>query len=162
MSLFPSFLRHKSGSSELFILFVLASPHLVPNKYSSEDGGPDTLFFYKNIYPLLPELVACSDHINDVMSFYKECEDEADGFNYIASLAKVNQISRYEALDDLMNQMVTARKRVIAMAERSGSLELKTTVVQYFQGYISLHISWEERYRLTEVFGEDWYKGEYL
>ncbi|KAG6552615.1 hypothetical protein Mapa_005815 [Marchantia paleacea] len=123
MSRFPSFLRLRSGVSQVFILFVLASPHLVPNKYSSEDGGSDTLFFYNNIYPLLPELVAFSDHMNDVLSFYKECEDEADGLNYIASLAKVNQTSPYEAFDDLINQMVTIRKKVMAMAERSGSLE---------------------------------------
>ncbi|KAG6552417.1 hypothetical protein Mapa_005978 [Marchantia paleacea] len=163
MPRFPLFVRAKSGISEAFLLFVLTAPHLVPENYASEDGNSDRLFFYSKIYPMLPELYAASDHINDIMSFYKECEEEDEsGMNYIVSVAKVKKITPYEALDDLMNQVVEIRKNVMAIAERSASLEVKRTITQYFQGYISWHLAWDTRYRLREIFGDDWFKGKFV
>lgn len=153
MSRLPAFVRAKSGISEVFILFVLTAPHLSDNTSSSD------FFFYEKIYPMLPELVAASDHINDILSFYKELDDEDDGINYIASCAKVRQITPFEAFVELMNQVINIRKNVMAMVEKSGSAEVKKAVTQYFQGYISWHLAWHKRYRLTEIFGDDWYEG---
>nr|APP91792.1 terpene synthase-like protein [Marchantia polymorpha] len=158
----PLFLRQKSGVSEAFVLFVLAGSHLVPENYASEDGSSDRLFFYNKIYPMLPEIVPFSDHANDVLSFYKEYEEEYVGANYICTVAKAENITLFEALDRLMNQIVEIRKNVMAIAERTNSLEVKRTVAQFFQGYIAWHFSWEKRYRLGEVFGDGWFQGNLI
>ncbi|BBN03594.1 protein MpFTPSL7 [Marchantia polymorpha subsp. ruderalis] len=156
----PLFLRQKSGGSEVFVLFVLVGPHLVPENYASEDGSSDRLFFYNKMYPMLPELITVSDHLNDVLSFYKEYEEEYVG--YVFTVAKAENITLFEVLDGLMNQMVEIRKNVMATAERTNSLEVKRTVAQYIQGYISWHLSWEKRYRLGEVFGDGWFQGHVI
>ncbi|BBN13561.1 protein MpFTPSL5 [Marchantia polymorpha subsp. ruderalis] len=158
----PLFLRHKSGIPEPFVLFVLVGSHQVPENYASEDGSSDRLFFYNKIYPMLPELTAVSDHVNDVLSFYKEYEEEYVGANYIFTVAKAENITLFEVLDGLMNQIVEIRKNVMAIAERTNSLEVKRTVAQYFQGYIAFHFSWEKRYRLGEVFGDGWFQGNLI
>nr|APP91797.1 terpene synthase-like protein [Marchantia polymorpha] len=157
---FPQHVREKSGIAEAYTLMVLVAPHLVPQNYSSEDGKADHSFFYNKIYPLIPEINTAVDKINDILSYYKEFEDEDECMAYISSTAKLKQITTYEVLDDLMDEMVETRKNCMAIAERSGSREVVATVAAFFQGYISFHFTWNSRYKLRELFGDDWFAGD--
>nr|AVL27461.1 terpine synthase-like protein MTPSL7 [Anthoceros agrestis] len=152
MAQLPRFLRNKSGIAELYAYFFLLQ------STSSGSASEDEHFFYNNLYPMVPELIDVINFGNDVMSFYKEVlagEDSIDIVNY----SKIHNLPLLQSLRDSMESVKLSRRRLLALADRSGSDDIKDKLVNFFQGYWSWHLGLK-RYRLGEVL-RGWYDGGY-
>ncbi|KAG6553912.1 hypothetical protein Mapa_004829 [Marchantia paleacea] len=149
--------RMKSGMAEIFTLFVIGDPDLVPGKYLSDDPLEDQQFFYKKIYPLLSDLMVLLNYLNDILSLYKETRD-GETHSFVFNYARSKNISPFEAMDATHDLIMDAMKSVGTLLEKSGSLDVRKAVEGMLQGYVAFHLAMNVRYRLNDVLGE-WYQG---
>lgn len=131
---FTSYFRLKSGVAEPFAYFIF------PLARSQHPGGCEHL-------PLIPDLMAFMDEVNDLMSFYKESMvgDERD--NAIYMHAGVRGQGLTQALLDYRASSLELIGRIRAFAAEAG---LKDQVDEFLNGYMAFHLTYP-RYRLSEL-----------
>jgi hypothetical protein len=140
---YPAFLWVKSGIAEGFSLLLLCP--------LADDEDSD--FFYNKIFPVLADLNDFWVNLNDLLSLYKELK-EGDLLNGILLNAKVYNTSLSDAIRQVVAHSVEVHKRVMSVADRSGSSRFKDYMVQMYQGYFVWHLGFADRYHLDEVLGK--------
>lgn len=135
---FTNYFRLKSGVAEPFSYFIF------PSVRSRHLGDCAHL-------PIIPDLMAFMDDVNDLMSFYKESMvgDERDNAIYMHAKARGQGLT--QALLDYRDTSLKLIGRIRAFAagtnEESG---LQDQVDEFLNGYMAFHLTYP-RYRLSEL-----------
>ncbi|KAI0822011.1 terpenoid synthase [Trametes gibbosa] len=130
---YPSYVRHMSGISICYSFFNFA------RGWRSLDDN--------SYLQIIPELVFCTDHINDILSFYKEWLD-GETNNYIHTRAVAEERDVLPVLNDLCEEVLDTMRRVTAIT--SSDALLANTCRGYLMGNIEFHFR-AKRYRLAEL-----------
>lgn len=133
---FTSYFRLKSGVAEPFAYFIF------PLSRSNDPGNCAHL-------PLIPDLMAFMDEVNDIMSFYKESMVGHERDNAIYMHANANNQSVTQALHDYRTSALELIGRIRQFASQEG-LGLKDQVDEFLNGYMAFHLVYP-RYRLEEL-----------
>lgn len=134
---FTSYFRLKSGVAEPFAYFIF------PLARSRRPGDCAHL-------PLIPDLMAFMDEVNDLMSFYKESMvgDERDNAIYMHAGAQGQGLT--QALLDYRASALELIARIRAFAAQHEDAGIKDQVDEFLNGYMAFHLTYP-RYRLSEL-----------
>lgn len=134
---FTSYFRLKSGVAEPFAYFIF------PLLRSRHPGDCAHL-------PMIPDLMAFMDEVNDLMSFYKESMvgDERDNAIYMHASAKGQGLT--QALLDYRTSALELVKRIRAFAASHEEAGIRNQVDEFLNGYMAFHLTYP-RYRLREL-----------
>ncbi|VDC01473.1 unnamed protein product [Peniophora sp. CBMAI 1063] len=131
--LWPYYLRSQSGIAT-FLSFAC---------FPAQDH-PDHMRYIQAI----PEMLVFSDHINDVISFYKE-EMDGEQHNYIQMMSRISGFEPLDVLRDTSQKAVSTAKRADAiLADSPAALK---AFKEYERGFIRYHLE-SARYRLPETW----------
>ncbi|KDQ29685.1 hypothetical protein PLEOSDRAFT_50572 [Pleurotus ostreatus PC15] len=127
---FPLFLRGLSGIACAYCLFTFPMEiHL--NSYIQA----------------MPSMIDYINHMNDVLSFYKE-EANGEDYNYISIMSKHRGVRKIETLEQLANLVASSYEAANNTLRTSSAAHVAWG--RFAQGYVSYHASYA-RYRLHEV-----------
>lgn len=134
---FTSYFRLKSGVAEPFAYFIF------PLLRSRHPGDCAHL-------PMIPDLMAFMDEVNDIMSFYKESMvgDERDNAIYMHANAQGQGLT--QALLDYRASALELIARIRAFAASQEEAGIKNQVEEFLNGYMAFHLTYP-RYRLSEL-----------
>ncbi|KAH9846106.1 terpenoid synthase [Lenzites betulinus] len=130
---YPSYVRNMSGISLCYSFFNFAKGWRVLDDNS--------------YLQIIPELVFCTDHINDILSFYKEWLD-GETNNYICSRAVAEGRDELAVLNDVCEEVLDTMRRVAEIT--SSDTSLADICRGYLMGNIEFHFR-AKRYRLAEL-----------
>ncbi|KAI0824364.1 terpenoid synthase [Trametes gibbosa] len=130
---YPSYMRVMAGYSTAFIFFAFPKGWRDPS---------DTSYLQ-----IVPELVFLSDHINDILSSYKEALDgETD--NYVHLRANASNRDPLTVLRDLCEETLDTIRRVDAIT--ASDPPLAKIWRGFLMGYTEFHFR-AKRYRLNDL-----------
>lgn len=134
---FTNYFRLKSGVAEPFAYFIF------PLLRSRHPGDCAHL-------PIIPDLMAFMDEVNDLMSFYKESMvgDERDNAIYMHATARGHGLT--QALLDYRASALDLIARIRAFAAQHDDAGIKDQVDEFLNGYMAFHLTYP-RYRLSEL-----------
>lgn len=130
---FAEYLRVKTGVAEAYAFF------LFPEEVFPED---ELLHAY---LPAIPYIVQYFNYVNDLFSFYKEADENA---NYVSNHAAAHKISPFESLDILckrIGDIFHTINDILAPNEN-----LRYNIQQFMYGYAVYHMC-SSRYKLQEL-----------
>ncbi|GFN20856.1 terpenoid synthase [Aspergillus tubingensis] len=140
-SMFPDFLRQKSAIGEAYA-------------FLNFPGSWDVASYF----PLIPDMAAIVDQLNDVVSFYKESVLGNEAGTWVRQTCVCLGVSEYEAIEIRAAQCLDCIRRLRGACQ--GDVKLLKRVNEFIQGYALYHLCLE-RYKLDD-FGnyEAWFGGE--
>ncbi|KAG2114149.1 isoprenoid synthase domain-containing protein [Suillus discolor] len=130
---YPEYSRVLSGIPDAFGFF--AFPSMLP---------------IKEYIQCIPDLRIVINHVNDILSYYKE-EIEGDTTNYLSLMAASRTSTKQDALREMIEKTVQAHHNILECLRPCS--EAYDTYVHFFEGYIKFHAALE-RYRMKEIMAE--------
>ncbi|RAH52113.1 terpenoid synthase [Aspergillus piperis CBS 112811] len=140
-SMFPDFLRQKSAIGEAYAFLNF------PGSWN-----------VASYFPLIPDMAAIVDRLNDVVSFYKESVLGNEAGTLVRQTCVCLGVSEYEAIEIRAAQCLDCIQRLRGACQ--GDVKLLKRVNEFIQGYALYHLCLD-RYKLND-FGnyEAWFGGE--
>ncbi|OAX32084.1 terpenoid synthase [Rhizopogon vinicolor AM-OR11-026] len=128
-----------------------------PEYWRTLSGLPNAIAFllFPSMLPVqeyiqsMPDLAIIADHMNDILSFYKE-EISGDTANYISLRAASRAITKLDALREVIDQTVQAHHNILESWKPH--TEAYDAYVSFFHGYVRFHCT--PRYKLEEIMSE--------
>ncbi|KAK7464260.1 hypothetical protein VKT23_006424 [Stygiomarasmius scandens] len=130
VSAYAAFYRTLAGATDAFAFFIF-DPKLSIAEYIQA----------------IPDLGIILNHVNDIMSLYKE-EKVGDDVNYISLLAQAKSIQKIEALQILVKKCIKSHENIVRIL--APSKEASMMYEKFIQGYLAFHV-YTERYKLHEL-----------
>ncbi|KAN0067520.1 Isoprenoid synthase domain containing protein [Elaphomyces granulatus] len=132
---FPNYFRLMTGLAEPYTFFLL----------QKEFSTPDT---FKLLIQAAPDIMDFTDHLNDLLSFYKESIVSDDRNNFVYQQAMAQRISVHEVLRNLARQIMGYIDNI--KRTMSTNPDLSKFADEYIRGFIGFHMD-ASRYRLSEL-----------
>ena len=88
--------------------------------------------------------------LNDLFSFYKECDEGRDQISLVNNYCHVEGLEIPEALAKLTHNALHLSQRIVFVFKDKDPL-VSETVTAFMSGYITFHLT-DERYRLRELY----------
>ncbi|KAJ5776432.1 uncharacterized protein N7511_001443 [Penicillium nucicola] len=132
---FANYFRLKTGEPEAYAVMLFPSSQFTEHE------------FIAYCLPAVPYLISLMDWGNDIMSFYKECQ-ERDTCNFVTNSSKSHGQTPIQFLQTLCDDLVDAicHLREIGKSHPKLSASLESII----SGYMLYHIT-AKRYRLAEL-----------
>ena len=89
--------------------------------------------------------------VNDLISFYKEYDNERDQSSLVTNYCHVEGISLDQAFDRLTNDTIHSCERLLAVLSSENAPEVAGTIHAFVHGYVTWHFC-DERFRMQEVY----------
>jgi Trichodiene synthase (TRI5) len=132
---FPNYFRIMTGLPEAFTVFILQKDFFTPETF-------------KLLLQAAPEIMDYTNHVNDLLSFYKESIISDERNNYIYQQAIAQRTSVHEVLWNLVREIMGYIDNINRTI--STNPNLFRFVDAYIRGSIGFHID-VPRYRLSEL-----------
>ena len=88
--------------------------------------------------------------VNDMMSFYKEFDDERDQTSLVNNYCHTEGINLDQALEKLTRDTIHDSEQLMVVFEGRDS-KMEATLKAFIQGYVTWHMC-DRRYRMNEVY----------
>lgn len=132
---FPNYFRVMTGLAEPYTFFTLQKDFFTP----------ETL---KLLIQAAPDIMDYTDHVNDLLSFYKESIVSDDRNNYIYQQAIAQRTTVHEVLWNLVRQIMGYIDNINRTISTNPTL--CKFIDAYLRGFIGFHMD-IPRYRLSEL-----------
>nr|2PS6_A Chain A, Trichodiene synthase [Fusarium sporotrichioides]2PS6_B Chain B, Trichodiene synthase [Fusarium sporotrichioides] len=88
--------------------------------------------------------------VDDLMTFYKEFDDERDQISLVKNYVVSDEISLHEALEKLTQDTLHSSKQMVAVFSDKDP-QVMDTIECFMHGYVTWHLC-DRRYRLSEIY----------
>jgi hypothetical protein len=132
---FSEYFRQKTGGAETWALFAF------PENIYPEDK------FLSTYLPAIPALVAYLNHVNDLLSFYKEARD-GETTNCVSTYAMTHNMTPLQVLELYPTKLKEQTQEIRAILSKEP--QMQEHVEQFLQGFLFGHLA-APRYRLCEL-----------
>ena len=88
--------------------------------------------------------------VNDMMSFYKEFDDERDQTSLVNNYCHTEEINLDQALEKLTRDTIHDSEQLMVVFEGRDP-KMEATLKAFIQGYVTWHMC-DRRYRMNEVY----------
>jgi hypothetical protein len=133
--LFPKYFRNMTGSSEVYVYFLLTKENY-------------TMARMKLLIQAVPELLNITDEINDLFSFYKESVTGIERDTYVYHEAKARGTSPLTTLRQIATD-IRRRQQLISRIFSSDAV-LQRLSKEYITGQMQFYLT-SERYLLADL-----------
>lgn len=132
---FPDYFRQKTGGAESWALFAF------PENLYPEDK------FLSTYLPAIPALSAYLNHVNDLLSYYKEARD-GETTNCVSTYALTHNMTPLQVLESYSTKIEAQIHEIRAILSKEP--QMQENVEQFLQGFLFGHLA-APRYRLSEL-----------